>query len=167
MPTTTTIQLTPLAEKRLRQFRSPWQMRLYYLNKLPSAFFWGFRVQSITPEQTVVRLPYRWSTKNPFRSIYFAAQAGAAEFSTGILAILALSGRPAISMLVVDLKVTYSKKADSVATFTCEDGLKVFEAVDRALSSGEGQTVVMKSTGRRKDGLIVSETEITWSFKKK
>ena len=163
----TTPVLTPEAQKRLGQFRSPWKMRWFFFNHLPSAFFWGFRIQEVSPEKGVVRLPYSWFTKNPFRSIYFAAQAGAAELSTGMLALLALAGKPAVSMLVVGVKVTYSKKADTASTFTCEDGIAVFETIEKALETGEGQILTMKSVGRRADGMIVSETEITWSFKKK
>jgi len=142
-------------------------MRLYFLQKLPSAFFWGLRIDTIAPDMAAVRIPYRWSTKNPFRSIYFAAQAGAAELSTGLLCLLALQGQPKVSMLVVNLEVSYAKKADTVSTFTCQDGAAVFAAVQKAVETNEPQTISMKSIGKRADGTIVSETIITWSFKRK
>lgn len=165
--TTSSIPINSAARQLLHQFQSPWKMRLYFLQKLPSAFFWGLQIAGISPEKASVRIPYRWSTKNPFRSIYFAAQAGAAELSTGLLCLLALQGQPKVSMLVVNLTVSFSKKADTASTFTCLDGAAVFAAVQKAVDTNEAQTVAMKSIGKKADGTIVSETVITWSFKRK
>ena len=73
------------------------------LVKLPSAVFWRLKVKKLDPSSCEVTIPYFWRTQNPFKSIYFAALAGAAELSTGALCQLAIAGKGSFSMLVVDL----------------------------------------------------------------
>ncbi len=151
----------------IRQLKTPWKMWLYFLTKLPSALFWGFRVKQVNAQMSEVTLPYNWRTQNPFRSIYFAAQAGAAEFSTGILANIARQGQGPISMLILDFQAEFIKKANTATTFVCEDGDKVIIAIEKAVTSGKGQIVNMTSIGRNTEGEIVSKIRITWTFKTK
>lgn len=142
-------------------------MQLHFLKNLPTAIWWGVRVKSCSPYRTEVELPYSWRTQNPFRSIYFAAQAGAAELSTGLMATIALQGRGKISMLVTNFETEFLKKANSSITFTCEEGIKIIEAIQRAIDTREGVKVTINSTGTLKNGEIVSRVKITWSFKPK
>ncbi|MDX1666933.1 MAG: DUF4442 domain-containing protein [Saprospiraceae bacterium] len=151
----------------LRDARSPWKMRLYFLKNLPSAFFWGMKVNSLSPGHCSVHLPYGWRTQNPFRSIYFAAQLGAAELSTGLLASLAIRGRGPVSMLVTGIESDFVKKADSLTTFTCNQGEAIIQAVDAALATGQPQQITVVSVGTKPDGQVVSRTQVTWSFKAK
>ena len=160
-------QLPPVAKKYLSNIRSGWKLRLYFLKSLPSAWWWGIKIKSVQPERCEIILPYSWRTKNPFQSIYFAAQAGAGELSTGILANVARLGKGNISMLIVKQKATFMKKANSTTTFTCEDGLLTQEAVRQAIETNLPQTATMLSTGRNAQGEIVSTVQLTWSFKLK
>jgi hypothetical protein len=158
-------QLTPAAKTYLQQVRNPLKLRLYFLKNLPSALWWGIGVRQLTVERSEITLPYSWRTKNPFRSIYFAAQVGAGEMATGILANLARFGRGRISMLVVDQQATFTKKANTLTTFTCEDGALALATVQRAIDTREPQTITMIAIGRNAEGTVVSEVRITWSFK--
>jgi len=171
METTTSINTfqadSPIIQKMLSRFRTPWMMRLYFLRRLPTLVFWGVRIHDIDVDRCVIRLPYGWRSQNPFRSTYFAAQSGAAELSSGLLAMMGIAGRGKVSMLVTKVSSTFSKKADKAAFFECTDGPLLRETIQRALDTGEGQTVTVISTARLKDGTEVSQTEITWSFKKK
>src|ERR1700743_3919580 len=89
---------------------SPLKFRLYLLTKLPAAFFAGLRVAKADADHCVITIPYRWSTRNPFRSIYFACLGMAAEMSTGILAMSAVYGRqPRVSMLVLGMEAGFFK----------------------------------------------------------
>ncbi|MFM9946535.1 MAG: DUF4442 domain-containing protein [Saprospiraceae bacterium] len=154
--------------KILRNLNSPWKMWLWFWLKLPSLVFWGVRIQRITPQQGVTSIPAGWRTQNPFRSTYFAAQCGAAELSTGTLAILAVqSAATPVSMLVTQVEASFVKKAVSRITFTCEDGEAIAAAVQKAVTSGEAQVLTATSTGRQEGGEIVSVVKITWSFKAK
>lgn len=159
--------LRPEAHKTLQRFRNRWLMRLYFLQRLPTLFLWRVRIEEVTPEQCTISLPYGWRTQNPFRSTYFAAQAGAAELSTGLLAMLAIAGQGRVSMLVTKVECQFTKKADGRAYFECTDGPLLQETVQRALETGEGQTVTVTSVARLKTGEEVSRSFITWSFKKK
>lgn len=152
----------------LKNFNNPLKMRLYFLQKLPSLFFWGVQVKSLTPERGQTRIPYGWRTQNPFRSTYFAAQNGAAELSTGMLGLLALSDQPPCSMLIVGMEATFVKKANSWVTFTCEDGAAIQAAVQKAIDTGEAQSIKVNSIGVQEDtGAVVAKMSFTWSFKRK
>lgn len=151
----------------IRNLGTPWKMRLYFLQRLPSCWFWGVRVREATPARCQVTIPYSWRTQNPFRSIYFAALAGAAELSTGALALIALHGRGRISMLITGLEGQFVKKADTLTTFTCEQGDVIQEAVQEAIDSGEGRTARILTVGRNEAGEEVCRFWLTWSFKVK
>ena len=92
----------------------------------------------------------------------------AAELSTGVLALMQVYKRsPSVSMLVVKLEVNYFKKAVGRTHFICEDGLLLQNAVQDAITSGEGIAVQTKSVGKNSDGEIIAVFDITWSFKSK
>ena len=136
------------------------------LFKLPTAVFWRLKMVQLDRQHCVVSIPYFWRSQNPFKSIYFAALAGAAELSTGALCQLALAGQGAFSMLVVDFRAEYSKKASTKTTFSCEQGAEVFDLV-ASLNPGESKQITMVSYGKNTAGEEVARFFITWSFKRK
>jgi len=138
----------------------------YFLFDLPGAFFFGLRVKSIDMERSVVQVPYRWSTKNPFQSIYFAALSAAAELSTGALALAAVDGK-SMSMLVTKVQGEFLKKAKGVTFFECNDVAALIEAVEFARNNEQGSTVTLQSTGKNEQGEVVAVFNFQWSFRKK
>ena len=140
---------------------------VFSLSKLPSLAWWGVRLKSLDDQECKVTIPFSWRTQNPFKSIYFAAQAGAAELSTGLLCMQALSGRGKWSMYVIGFEAEYGVTAKTKVTFTCKDGKLLNEILDKIEASNEPDTIVMVSTGENTDGKMVSRFKITWSFKKK
>ncbi len=163
----TPLKPNPAQEKMLRNLRNPLKMRLFYFQRLPSVWFWGVRVKTAELNRAQVTLPYTWWSQNPFRSTYFAAQAGASELSTGILAMLALEGRPKTSMLVTHLEGDFTKKADQLLTFTCTQGAELQDAIDKAITTREPHAFTATSVGTLPDGTEASLFRITWSFKVK
>lgn len=152
----------------VRMMKHPVKFRLYLLSKLPSAFFSGVRVKAINETHCEVTVPYKWFSKNPFRSTYFACLSMAAEMSTGALSLLHLYQRkPAVSMLVIKLESEYFKKAVDTTTFVCEEGVKIKETIEECVSSGEARTIRVRSVGRNKANEVVAEFFISWSFKVK
>ncbi len=136
--------------------------------KLPSAWLCGVRVKYIDQTECEVGVKHRWINQNPFNSMYFAVQAMAAELSTGALVMNKIQqSDKKISMLVAQNKSVFTKKATGKIKFTCYDGNKVNEALDRTLKTGEGQTFWMKSVGLNKDGDEVSVFEFEWTVKAK
>ena len=162
------IMLNAKAEKQRKQFLNYFLFNLFLLIKLPAAFFCGLNITKLDADNCEVTLPYGWRSQNPFQSIYFAAQAMAAEMSTGALALIAIENANAnIGMLVVKVEGGFSKKADKLTTFTCTEGAKIFEAIDKAIKTGEKVPVTIESVGTMPDGTEVSRFLITWSFKRK
>jgi len=147
---------------------TPGKLNTFLLFKLPSAFITGVRVQQIDAQQCTVRVRHRWINQNPFKSMYFAVQAMAAELTTGALVMLhiAESGKK-ISMLVANNKGTFTKKARGKITFTCSDGHLIADAIAQTLATGTGQTFWMKSTGIDEAGDVVSVMEFEWSVRAK
>ena len=134
--------------------------------KLPSAFWCGVRVKTIDSNHCVVTVKHKWINQNPFKSMYFAVQAMAAELTTGALVMLQIkkSGKN-ISMLVANNKSNFTKKATGRITFTCNDGHLIDEAIQRTIATGEGQTFWMKSIGVDEKGDQVSEMNFEWSIR--
>lgn len=92
----------------------------------------------------------------------------AAEMSTGVLAMAhTYDENPPVSMLVLKVEGSFSKKASGITTFTCEDGAIVKQVIREAAASGKGTSVTMRSVGVNKEGEVVAEFNITWSFKVK
>ncbi len=147
---------------------SPIKFRYFLFQKLPAAFFSGLRIHYFDAEKCVVRIKYSWFTMNPFKSVYFAVEAMAAEMCSGMLAFGQVYQRtPKVSMLVVKMEVAFVKKATGVILFTCEDGQMIQNAINDAIASGEGKTIVCKSIGTNSANEVVAEFNFTWSFKAK
>lgn len=146
----------------------PVRMRIFLCWYLPSAFFSGVRPVKADESSCTVRVPYRWFTRNPFRSTYFACLAMAAEMSTGVLALSLLYRQtPAVSMLVTDLHAEYFKKAVDITYFTCSDGLGFKSVIEQAMKDGLPHTFTAATVGYTAKGEKVASFRITWSFKTK
>lgn len=147
---------------------NPIKFRFFLFQQLPAAFFAGLRIAQFDAESCTVKIRYSWFSKNPFKSIYFAVEAMAAEMCSGMLAFGQVYKRnPKISMLVVKMEVNFIKKATGTVLFSCEDGAAIQAAIDKAIQTGEGQTIVCLSKGKNSANETVAEFFITWSFKAK
>ena len=144
------------------------KINFFLFFKLPSAFWCGVRARSLDGQNCVVTVTHSWKNQNPFNSMYFAVQAMAAELSTGALVMFHIkkSGKN-ISMLVANSKATYTKKATGKITFSCVEGDLISSAVAKAVATGEGQALWMKSFGTNKAGETVSEMAFEWTIKVK
>lgn len=140
----------------------------FLMFNLPSAYLCGVRLKELDQAKSLVHVRHRWINQNPFRSIYFAVQSMAAELSTGALVIKKIhdSGK-SISMLVTGQSATFSKKAVGLVQFRCLEGEQIDAVLDKAIATGEGQKVVLKSVGKDEAGDVVSEWEFEWSIKLK
>ncbi|WP_240734849.1 PaaI family thioesterase [Hymenobacter sp. UV11] len=167
LPTPLAAADSPQAAAFRRQVLSPAKLRLFMLRKLPMAWLAGLRLRALTPEAATVTIRYKYLTQNPFRSIYFACLAMAAELASGMQAMMQVQGARPVSMLVVGLTAEFSKKATGFIAFTCPDGAAIALAVAESRATGEGRTVVCTSTGVDEAGDVVAVFKITWSFRAK
>ncbi|BFG71698.1 DUF4442 domain-containing protein [Sediminibacterium sp. KACHI17] len=151
-----------------KQISNRWKFRFFLLQKLPSAFFSGLKIRSFDANEAVIGVRYSWFSQNPFRSMYFAVQSMAAEMSTGILGFAQIYQRkPSVSMLVLKVEGNFTKKATGFISFICKDGKMIEEAVEKAIQTGEGQTVVCHSVGTNEEQEVVANFWVTWTFKAK
>lgn len=143
-------------------------MKFFMFMNLPMGFIAGLKILEITPEKAQISVPNKFINKNPFKSMYFAVQAMAAELSSGIIAISEVAEtKKNISMLVLNMKASFTKKARTKVVFTCADGDKIRNAIASSIKTGEGQTVDITSKGIDKEGDTVAEFVFTWTFKLK
>ena len=143
----------------------PLNLRLFMLRQLPMAWLAGLRLTQFTAEAATVTIRHKFLTQNPFRSIYFACLAMAAELASGIQAMMCVQAGSPVSMLVTHLEADFTKKAVGLISFTCADGPTIAQAIAESRATGEGRTVVTTSTGTDEAGDTVAVFRITWSFR--
>ena len=164
------ITLNEHQKKFSKKWKNPFLFSLYFLFNVPMGWFSGMKIKEISEKECITFLPfkwyYRWQNKNPYKSMYFAVQSMGAELSTASLATLATKGyNKSIALIVTEMSSKYFKKATGDLTFKCNDGEKIFDAVNKAVKTKKGVVAKVKTIGKMKDGTVVSEFYFTWSFK--
>jgi hypothetical protein len=156
------------ADRLRHRVLSSFGFRIFLWRQLPLAAFAGLRLRSLDEGGCTVILPGGWRTQNPFRSTYFAAQAMAAEMSTGAPALVLVQGNEAkVSLLVTNVHARYTKKIVGESQFTFREVGEMADTIERAAQTGEPATYVARSVGRNASGEVASEFEVTWSFKRR
>lgn len=160
------MQLTPKQLQLQKQMLSPFKFGLFKLAKVPMAFIAGIKLKGLDTKSATTLVRYRFINTNPFKSMYFAVLAMAAEMSTGALALFSLAKhKQSIALIVVSSKGTYYKKAVGKIRFECTDGEVFIEKIDSCLTSGNAEIVKAKSIGYNEAEEVVCEYEFEWSFK--
>ena len=144
------------------------QFHLYLFTKIPISWLAGVRLKELNDETCVTTVKFGWLNQNPFKSMFWAVQGMAAEFSTGFLCAekIRKSGKK-ISMLVVKNEAEFTKKAVGRITFSCNQGKELDSVLQKAIETGAGQTLTMFSEWKDEKGDVVSKFACTWSFKTK
>ena len=144
------------------------QLHLFLFLKIPISWIAGVRLKEMNDEICITKVKFGWLNQNPFNSMFWAVQGMAAEFSTGFLCAekIRKSGKK-ISMLVVHNQAEFTKKAVGKITFSCLQGKELDAVLQKAIETGEGQTLTMFSEGKDQKGDLVSKFAFTWSFKVK
>lgn len=158
----------PKAEAlRRRMLRRP-AFWLWQWKELPLAARAGLRLLSLEEGGCTVFLPGGRRTRNPFGSTYFAAQAMAAEMSTGMPAAVLVAGAPAsVAMLPIEFRAVYGKRIVGESYYTFADVPGMRAAVEKAAAGSEPQLFVARSIAKDAGGEVCSEFEVTWSFKRR
>jgi hypothetical protein len=145
---------------------TPRKINLFMIANLPSVYICGVRVKELNAKICKTGVRYKWINKNPFKSMFWAVQGMAAELSTGALVMqhIEASGKN-VSMLLLNTKATFLKKAKGKIVFTCEEGDLIKDTLKQTINSGEGATCWMKSVGTNEMGEKVSEFYFEWTVK--
>jgi hypothetical protein len=100
--------------------------------------------------------------------MFWAVQGMAAELSTGALIMHALhQSNTKASMLVIENKATFSKKAVGRINFNCPQGEAVLAAIDAAKKTHTPQQIWLHAKGLDEAGDEVSAFSFLWTIKVK
>ena len=147
---------------------TPNKINRWMLFKLPAAWLTGVRLTLIDESKCEVKVRFKWINQNPYRSMFWAVQGMAAELSTGALIMMKIQAlNKNVSMLVIRNNASFNKKAKGLITFSCDQGNLVDEALEKALATGDGQTLVLTAKGIDLSGDEVSSFDFEWSLKVK
>ena len=151
-----------------KKMLNPFFFKLFLFLKLPMAFLAGIKLKELSDNRAVLQMKYKYLNKNPFGSIYFACLSMAGELASGILAAsITYKSSPKLSMLVVGVKINFTKKAVGAILFECNQGKEILETIQKSIISGEGQTIDTLTVATNEQGDVVAEFLIKWSFKVK
>ena len=141
-------------------------IRNFTLFKLPLVYLSGIRISQMNVDRVEASVRLRWINQNPFRSLFWAVQGMAAELTTGALLMREIEEhKKPVSMLVVEIKASFSKKAKGRIRFSCEQARDAKDLIKKAISSGDGQLHWFTSVGIDESGDEVSRFSFHWSVK--
>ena len=124
--------------------RTLWALGFF---KIPLIFFCRPKIHELNDEKCVVRIPCKRRVKNHVHSMYIGALTIGADLAGGFLTMrhIEKTGKKII-LIFKDVHADYLKLVEGDAYFTCNDGLKVQEAVRAAADTGERQNVPVNIT---------------------
>lgn len=138
---------------------------LFTLFKLPAAWITGVRLTHLDDRSSTASIKHRWINQNPYSSMFWAVQGMAAEFPTGILLTQEIErSKRNISMLVLNNKASFTKKATGRINFTCNQGEEARATIDKLITTGEPQTVWLDAVGVNENGQQVSSFSFEWTL---
>ena len=137
------------------------------LFKLPAAWLTGVRLSLINEGKCEVKVRFKWINQNPYRSMFWAVQAMAAELTTGMLLTKSIQDSNSdISMLLVSNKSSFYKKAVGKITFVCDEGEIAKQLINSTIKNTTYKAW-FKAKGYDEAGDQVSEFDFEWSCKKR
>lgn len=138
---------------------------LFTLFKLPAAWITGVRLTHLDDQGAIASIRHRWINQNPYNSMFWAVQGMAAEFPTGILLTQEINrSKRSISMLVLNNKASFTKKATGRINFTCTQGQEARDVISTLINTGEPQTVWLDAVGVNEKGQQVSKFSFEWTL---
>ena len=146
---------------------TPNKINRWMLFKLPAAWLTGVRLTLIDESKCEVKVRFKWINQNPYRSMFWAVQAMAAELTTGMLLTKSIQDSNSdISMLLVSNKSSFYKKAVGKITFVCDEGENAKQLINSTIKNTTSKAW-FKAKGYDEAGDQVSEFDFEWSCKKR
>lgn len=105
----------------------------YGLTKVPMVFFVGPRVEELTLDRSVIRIPHSFRTRDQGGALYAGALTMGAELAVGLIGMRTLrsaGSRVELSVKGMDMKVHRRIERDGI--FVCNEGAVIREAVREA-----------------------------------
>ncbi len=109
-------------------------LRLFGLAKIPMLFACSPEVVKMSPEETIVKIPLNFMTRNHLGCMYFGVLAMGADCAGGLMAMsLIRQSKNKASLLFKDFKADFLRRAEGDVHFTCKDGKKIAAQVKEAI----------------------------------
>ena len=144
---------------------TPKGINIFTFFNLPSAWWSGVRVVKITPVTCDVKVHLLWINKNPFNSRFWAVQGMAAELSTGVLIMQEAKDLDIkISMLVINNKANFTKKAKGKLVFSCRPSDSIKNTFQNLLETKNPQKLWLQSRGTDEKGDTVATFDFEWTL---
>tara|TARA_B110000037_G_scaffold153368_1_gene173028 strand:+ start:1147 stop:1608 length:462 start_codon:yes stop_codon:yes gene_type:complete len=144
---------------------TPSKLNFFTFFKLPMVWLAGIRVVVFERNYCEAKVKHRWINQNPFKSMFWAVQGMAAELTTGVLLMQEIqSSNQKISMLVVNNKANFSKKARGRITFSCAPENKITDAIEKLIKLKVPQTLWLTSKGLDENQNIVCTFKFEWTL---
>lgn len=144
---------------------SVFKFNTYLFFKLPAAWWCGVRLKRITENTAEVSVTHRWINQNPFNSMFWAVQGMAAELATGVLIMQAAkASQNKISMLVINNKANFTKKAKGKLLFSCHPGDSIENTFANLVDTKKPQTLWLQARGVDEEGDVVSTFDFEWTL---
>lgn len=128
------------------------------------------RIEALNTEATVISIPLGRRQSNHLGSMYFGVLCCGCDMAGGLLAMkLIWEAKAPVSLIFKDLNAQFLKRAESRTYFTCHDGAKIQQLVEKAITTGErvNETVNIIATCPDKLGQEpVARFAMTLSLKK-
>lgn len=109
-------------------------LRLFGLAKIPMLFACSPEVVKMSPEETIVKIPLNFMTRNHLGCMYFGVLAMGADCAGGLMAMsLIRQSKNKASLLFKDFKADFLRRTEGDVHFTCKDGKKIAAQVKEAI----------------------------------
>jgi len=146
-------------------------VRTFGLTKIPLILFVRPTVYILDAEQCVLGIRLKRRTQNHLYSLYFGTLAIGADLASGLLAMEMIKrSNRRISLVFKDMQANFLKRVDADAIFTCTDGPKIDDLIQKVIETGERQhqSIKINVTAPAKYGEeVLAEFSLTLSLKLK
>lgn len=136
----------------------------YLTTHIPIAWEAGVWFESYDGNSCSISVTLGLMNQNPFGSMFWAVEGMAAEFAGGMMLLSKIEATGVrMSTLVVNGTMTFTKKAVGKIVFTCNQGSKIDQEIEVAITTKEPRTIELASIGIDETGDQVAEFVFTWS----
>lgn len=135
-------------------------------NQIPIAWIAGVRFESYQGETFKTSVEHDFLNQNPFGSMFWAVEGMAAEFAGGMMLKDRINAAgKSMATLVVKNEAVFTKKARGKIVFSCKEGAKIDQEIQKAIDTNTPSVFDLKSVGTDEEGDMVAEFVFTWSIK--
>lgn len=134
-----------LLEKLPPRYRETTRVWLFGLFKVPMLFWLRPQVVQIDNELCEVKIALNRRSRNHLKSMYFGALAAGADCAGGLMAMALIerSGKR-VDLSFKDFHAEFFKRAEGDTHFTCRDGKKIAELVEKTLETKERENLAVE-----------------------